>query len=233
MFPLPPAPFSSFLLSPLLSCTTGRSSTPFLQVKLQLFPAIKVRHQTRSSCFPLSFLFCFFLFVASSGLVCCPGRGGELPLLSRRGDPSHGRVHAGTLGVSSRICLWYGVSRCATCSSTVTIKMLYFCMQQGYGFPPLSLPPFPPSPKTAFGTHILLLLSRVKSRHLEPDRPKYVHCLPSACIACWHGMARVAEYLVNEAGANVNAVNHRGDTALSLAAFWGRVRLVDRPFLLS
>lgn len=41
-------------------------------------------------------------------------------------------------------------------------------------------------------------------------------------------MIRVAKYLVNEAGANVNAVNHRGDTALSLAAFWGRVRTVDR-----
>lgn len=44
-------------------------------------------------------------------------------------------------------------------------------------------------------------------------------------------MIRVAEYLVNEAGANVNAVNHRGDTALILAAFWGRVRLVDRAMI--
>lgn len=35
---------------------------------------------------------------------------------------------------------------------------------------------------------------------------------------------RVAEYLINDAKANVNAMNHRGDTALSLAAFWGRVR---------
>lgn len=33
------------------------------------------------------------------------------------------------------------------------------------------------------------------------------------------------EYLVKEAGAEVNATNHRGDTALSLAAFWGKVRV--------
>lgn len=36
-------------------------------------------------------------------------------------------------------------------------------------------------------------------------------------------LCRVAEYLVNEVGANVNAVNHRGDTALNLAAYWGKV----------
>ena len=36
---------------------------------------------------------------------------------------------------------------------------------------------------------------------------------------------RVVECLV-DAGANVNAMNHRRDTALNLAAFWGRVRLV-------
>lgn len=43
---------------------------------------------------------------------------------------------------------------------------------------------------------------------------------------------RVAEYLVKEAGVNVNAMNHRGDTALSLAAFWGRVSLVGLLFVL-
>lgn len=36
---------------------------------------------------------------------------------------------------------------------------------------------------------------------------------------------RVVEFLVNEADAHVNAMNHRGDTALSLAAFWGKVGL--------
>ncbi|CAN0120483.1 unnamed protein product [Scytosiphon promiscuus] len=42
--------------------------------------------------------------------------------------------------------------------------------------------------------------------------------------ACTKGYLAVAEYLIKEAEANVNAMNHRGDTALSLAAFWGRVR---------
>ena len=60
---------------------------------------------------------------------------------------------------------------------------------------------------------------------------KYVFYRPPACIPRRRGMIRVAEYLVNEAGANVNAVNHRGDTALILAAFWGRVRLVDRAMI--
>lgn len=46
-------------------------------------------------------------FLAISDLVCRPGRGGELPLLSRRGNPPHGRVHAGTLGVSTYIFQWY------------------------------------------------------------------------------------------------------------------------------
>ncbi|CAB1117151.1 unnamed protein product [Ectocarpus sp. CCAP 1310/34] len=41
--------------------------------------------------------------------------------------------------------------------------------------------------------------------------------------ACTQGHLAVAEFLVKEAGANVNATNHRGDTALSLAAFWGRL----------
>eukprot|EP00903_Cladosiphon_okamuranus_P010940 g10332.t1 len=49
--------------------------------------------------------------------------------------------------------------------------------------------------------------------------------------ACTQGHLGVVEYLVNEAGANVNAVNHRGDTALSLAAFWGRIDCLK--FLLS
>eukprot|EP00752_Nemacystus_decipiens_P005349 g4850.t1 len=49
--------------------------------------------------------------------------------------------------------------------------------------------------------------------------------------ACTQGHLGVAEYLVNEAGASVNAVNHRGDTALSLAAFWGRLDCLK--FLLS
>ncbi|CAM9371585.1 unnamed protein product [Ectocarpus fasciculatus] len=41
--------------------------------------------------------------------------------------------------------------------------------------------------------------------------------------ACTQGHFEVTEFLVKEAGANVNATNHRGDTALSLAAFWGRL----------
>ncbi|CBN80282.1 conserved unknown protein [Ectocarpus siliculosus] len=41
--------------------------------------------------------------------------------------------------------------------------------------------------------------------------------------ACTQGHLAVTEFLVKEAGANVNATNHRGDTALSLAAFWGRL----------
>ncbi|CAN0308643.1 unnamed protein product, partial [Ectocarpus sp. 8 AP-2014] len=41
--------------------------------------------------------------------------------------------------------------------------------------------------------------------------------------ACTQGHMAVTEFLVKEAGANVNATNHRGDTALSLAAFWGRL----------
>ncbi|CAN0373987.1 unnamed protein product [Pylaiella littoralis] len=42
-------------------------------------------------------------------------------------------------------------------------------------------------------------------------------------VACTQGQLGVAEFLVKEAGAHVNAVNHRGDTALSLAAFWGKL----------
>lgn len=40
-------------------------------------------------------------------------------------------------------------------------------------------------------------------------------------------LCRMAEFLVQEAGAEVNKMNNRGDTALSLAAFWGRVRHLE------
>lgn len=49
-------------------------------------------------------------------------------------------------------------------------------------------------------------------------------------VACTEGHLAVAECLVN-AGANVNAMNHRRDTALNLAAFWGRLDCLK--FLLS
>ena len=152
----------------------------------------------------------------------CSRCGGGLPLLSRRGDPAHGRVHAGALGVSTVRTLQHPLtgSKPPTTFLVPAARVAAVSLRTFHPFPP------PPRGTRAVDTHVLLLLlllSRVKALCLEPALSDCVFF-----VILLLGIIRVAEYLVNEAGANVNAVNHRGDTALSLAAFWGRVRTVGR-----
>ncbi|CAM9655973.1 unnamed protein product, partial [Chrysoparadoxa australica] len=52
--------------------------------------------------------------------------------------------------------------------------------------------------------------------------------LMKACVA---GNAGVVRYLVEEAKADINATNNRGDTALHIAGFWGHIEIVK--FLLA